>query len=111
MSAAAPCSTTRTLVASIAGGPARHYRVQVLPEGESSWRLFATYKNAEVASVCAQRLSAEGMGLPRCLGADLPNCGLTSTTGRSVSQQYLQPAGAASCDSRRNVPTMQADSP
>ena len=61
MSAAAQSSTSRTLVASIAGGLARHFRVQILPEGESTWRLFATYKNAEVATVCAQRLAAEGI--------------------------------------------------
>lgn len=61
MSATAHSSNSRTLVASIAGGPARHFRVQVLPAGESTWRLFAKYKSSEVANDCAQRLAEEGL--------------------------------------------------
>ena len=61
MSAAINSSTSRTLVASIAGGQARQYRVQILPSGELDWKLFATYKSAEVANDCAQQLALEGI--------------------------------------------------
>ena len=61
MSATANYSIPRTLVASIAGGPARHYRVQILPPGESVWRLFGKYKSPDVAHDCAQRLASEGL--------------------------------------------------
>ena len=61
MPATANSSPTRTLVASIAGGPARQYRVQVMPPGESIWRLFANYKKRDVAEACADQLSAEGL--------------------------------------------------
>ena len=54
-------TSTRTLVASTACGPAPQFRVQVLPQGESVWRLFATYKKSDVANECIKHLQAEGM--------------------------------------------------
>jgi hypothetical protein len=51
----------RTLVASVAGGPARQYRVQFLPEGESTWRLFGLFRQRSSAQTCAQDLSDNGI--------------------------------------------------
>lgn len=61
MPRAATHSTSRILVASVAGGPACQYRVQIVPHGQTTWRLFSTFKQREVATECAQQLAAEGM--------------------------------------------------
>ena len=52
---------SRTLIASIAGGPARQYRVQIIPPGEEVWRLFACYRNSQTALEAARRLEGEGL--------------------------------------------------
>lgn len=63
MSMTAEHPPTRTLVASIPGGPARQYRVQHLPEGESQWQKFRLFAKRESAERCAR---------------DLRDCGITA---------------------------------
>ena len=60
MSSTAANTNSRTLVASVAGGPARQFRVQVLDDCDSTWKLFATFKQRDVANDCARRLASEG---------------------------------------------------
>ena len=51
----------RTLVASIPGGPARQYRVQFQPQGETIWRMFASFKSRQPAQDCARDLQSRGI--------------------------------------------------
>ncbi len=61
MQSAPALSHSRTLVASIPGGPARQYRVQFQPAGQSTWRMFASFQKAEPAQSCASQLQSNGI--------------------------------------------------
>ena len=60
MQPAPTLSNLRTLVASIPGGPARQYRVQIQPTGQRTWRMFACFRKSDLAESCMRDLQTCG---------------------------------------------------
>ena len=55
-----PCRN-RLLAASIPGGPAPHFRVQIIDQRDHSWRLHSSFRKADLADTCARDLEAHGL--------------------------------------------------
>lgn len=51
----------RTLIPSIPGGLARHWRVQIQPDGQAEWRMFAAFCRPELADACLDDLQTRGI--------------------------------------------------
>ncbi len=51
----------RTLIPSIPGGLARHWRVQFQSDGEADWRMFAAFARPELADACLHDLQSRGI--------------------------------------------------